>query len=239
MVNKVYNATYFHISGIWGKEEIEPKQLPKQLIQFVHSSEEYLPSRQCSGVWWWKGADCSHHSAQLPQADWHQPSQPETEITQAAAEAVSADSWLAFRMKASSSSFGPVLVHCSTCGLYCICLPSLSLALALLRCPALKRYWPREVFTARNTTNQLTKTKMPTQRRKERKTKEHCDQKPSLIYLKVVDAKPVHTHWCCYAYCYIPKAKHKYLLLQKVVCSIVLQTLPGYTQASIIWDNEN
>ena len=98
-----------------------------------------------------------------------------------AAEAVSADSWLAFRTKAGSYSFGPSLAHCSTCVLYCICLPSLSPALALLLCPALealKRYWPREVSSARNITNQQTKIEVSMQRRKRTKEnkREHRDQ---------------------------------------------------------------
>lgn len=143
MVNEVFNIIYFHISGIWGRER--DQTLGNFLINLhslltipwtlrtifrLEKSSEITESRNNLTTdlsWVVEGSrpqplPCTTPAGQLtPAWNWNY----------SAAEAVSADVSLVFRMKADSYSFGPTLAHGCTCVLCWVCLPSLSPALAL------------------------------------------------------------------------------------------------------------
>lgn len=168
MVNEAFNIIYFHISGIWGRES---NWTLSNFLTNLHSLLT-IPStfvgtfrlEKSSGI-----TESNHSSTRvlswvvegsrlqsLPSTAPAEQLTPAWNWNYSAAEAVSADIPLAFRMKADSYSFGPALTHGCTCVLCWGCLPSLSPALALFLSPApepLKRHWPRELSSARNITN--------------------------------------------------------------------------------------
>lgn len=175
MVNEILNTTYFHISGIWGRER--DWNLSNFLINLhtslaIQSNTFYHINIQNHRIIKEKSSEITESDHSLTTVlSWvvgrnRLQSLPHTapagQLTPAwnwnysAAEAMSADISLAFRMKADSCSFGPALAHGCTCVLCWVCLPSLSPASALFLCPApeaLKWHWPRALSSARNITN--------------------------------------------------------------------------------------
>lgn len=140
--------------------------------------------------------------AQALKPSCHQPSQHETGTPHSAAEAVSADSWLAFRTKAGSRSFGLDLAHCSICVFYCMSSKYFSSFGSFTVSCSRKVLAQRGIHCQKY--NKLADKNGGVNAEKKRKNQGKQNRalrpRPSPPCLEVVDAKTVRMCWCCYAY---------------------------------------